>query len=72
MRIKVLTTFLNGRDKFFADDIRTVEDEAAAQRFIAAGWAVEYGKDPAPVDTPASVDLTVQGASHTIKEKKHG
>ncbi len=71
MRIKVLSTFLEGRDKFYADDIRTVSDEDGA-RFIANGWAVEEGGEPSPVQTPASVDLTVQSAGHSIKEKKHG
>ncbi len=72
MRIQVLTTFLDGRDKYHKDDIRTVEDEADAQRFIAAGWAVEYGKEPVPVDTPASVDLKVDSARHVVKDKTHG
>ncbi len=71
MRIKVLTTFLDGRDKFHADDVRTVEDEEAAQRFIAAGWAVEYGQQPVLVETPAVVELKVDGGRHAMKEKKH-
>ena len=40
MRIKCLTTFLDGAERFEKDDIRTV-DEARAQRFLAHGWAVE-------------------------------
>ena len=71
MRIKVLTTFLDGRDKFYVDDVRTVPDEDGA-RFINAGWAVAEGSAPAPVETPASVDLKVHSARHSITEKKHG
>jgi hypothetical protein len=38
MRIKCLTTFLDGAERFAADDIRTVPDERGAY-FVANGWA---------------------------------
>lgn len=38
MKIKVTTTFLDGRDRFEAGDVRTVPNEDA-DRFINAGWA---------------------------------
>lgn len=38
MRIKCLTTFLDGKDRFEKDDQRTVDDERGA-RFCANGWA---------------------------------
>jgi hypothetical protein len=38
MKIESLTTFLDGRARFEAGDIRTVPD-ADGERFVAAGWA---------------------------------
>ena len=38
MKIEALTTFLDGRDRFEAGDIRSVSDVDGA-RFVAAGWA---------------------------------
>lgn len=50
MRIKVLTTFLDGKDRFEKDDERTVENERGA-RFVAAGWAKSLSGDmPVPVE----------------------
>lgn len=46
MRIKCLSTFLDGARRFEADDACTVPDEDA-QRFIAQGWAVAEGEQPA-------------------------
>jgi hypothetical protein len=42
MRIEIHTPFLDGRDRFEKDDIRTVPDEDGA-RFIAHGWASTVG-----------------------------
>jgi hypothetical protein len=38
MKIKCLTFFLDGKDGFEKDDIRTVDDERGAY-FVANGWA---------------------------------
>lgn len=68
MRILVLTTFLDGRDRFVEGDTRTVDD-ADGQRFIDNGWAQLPGKN---VDQPDSsrepVDLTPQGAAHGVED----
>jgi len=40
MKIQVLSTFLDGTDRFEKDDCRTVSDDDGA-RFVANGWA-EY------------------------------
>lgn len=56
MRIKVLTTFLEGPVKFTESDFVTVPDEDG-QRFIDNGWAV---------------DATVQDAAPTIKNSPPG
>lgn len=47
MKIEVTTTFLEGRDRFEAGDIRTVPDEDGA-RFVASGWAAPLGGEPGP------------------------
>lgn len=38
MKIKCTTTFLDGKEKFHQDDVRTVSDDDGA-RFVANGWA---------------------------------
>lgn len=38
MKIKCLTTFLDGKDKYHKDDVRTVSDDDGS-RFVANGWA---------------------------------
>ena len=66
MRIHILTTFLDGRDRFEAGDKRTVPD-ADAQRFIAAGWARPADGDqaaaPAAAPGGAAVDLTIHSST---------
>lgn len=38
MKIQVLSTFLDGTDRFEKDDCRTVDDDRGS-RFVANGWA---------------------------------
>jgi hypothetical protein len=38
MKIKCTATFLDGKEKFHQDDVRTVSDDDGA-RFVANGWA---------------------------------
>lgn len=38
MKIKCLTTFLDGKNRFEKDDVRTVDDDSGAS-FVANGWA---------------------------------
>ncbi len=49
MKIKALTTFLDGRDRFEKGDIRTVDDEAGA-RFVANGWVANMGCNSTDLD----------------------
>jgi hypothetical protein len=63
MKIRALTTFLDGRDRFEADDQRTVDD-ARGHRFVAHGWAVEVGQEPVAVDAQAAADLVIHHAKH--------
>ncbi len=67
MNIKCLTTFLDGRDRFEAGDVRSVKPEQAS-RFVAAGWASSQEAEPAPQKTGAT-DLTVQNARMGQKVK---
>lgn len=66
MRIQILTTFLDGRDRFEVGDIRTVSDADGA-RFLAAGWARLADGTDAPSAPPAvqaaSVDLTIHSST---------
>ena len=73
MRIKCLTTFLEGRDRFEAGDVRTVPDADAA-RFIAAGWAADAADADFPgAPTTAEGAVTLDIHSSTIgQEHKHG
>jgi hypothetical protein len=38
MKIEILTTFLDGRDRYEAGEVRVVDDAIGA-RFVANGWA---------------------------------
>lgn len=72
MKIIVITTFLEGRDRFEKDDRRTVTDEDGA-RFIANGWAVKDG-DAVPTDPLSAIDaptLDVHDGQHG-QEASHG
>ena len=62
MRIHCLTTFLDGVDRFEADDTRTVDDARGAY-FIEKGWAHEPGVDAVP-QAVGDVSLDVQNAVH--------
>lgn len=70
MRIKCLTTFLEGRDRFEAGDVRTVPDADAA-RFIAAGWAADAA-DAVTADDQATtagpVTLDINPGSHAAAD----
>lgn len=71
MKIKVLTTFLEGRDRFEKDDERTVSDEDGA-RFVENGWARDLA-GVAQAGEPASGDLSLDIHDSTIgQEARHG
>lgn len=58
MRIECTTTFLDGRERFEAGDIFTVDDERGA-RLIANGWAKEPGATDSPAGQSAPVPLDI-------------
>lgn len=62
MKIQCLTTFLDGKDRFEKDDVRTVDDERGA-RLVAAGWAVDTEGRVAPGAQSSSADLVINSAS---------
>ena len=59
MKIEVLNTFLDGKDRLEAGDIRTVDDERGA-RFVANGWAKDQAGRVATGSKAGSADMTIQ------------
>lgn len=70
MKIICTTTFLDGRDRFEAGEVRVVDDAAGA-RFIAAGWAREPGAE-AVAAAMGDTTLDVQKAVIGHKEVTRG
>lgn len=71
MKIECLTTFLNGRDRFEAGDVRTVQDEDGAQ-FVANGWAKSLSGQPATAEPAGgSTDLDIQSSTMNLGDH-HG
>lgn len=62
MKIKCLTTFLDGKERFEKDDGRTVDDERGA-RFVANGWAEDTAGRVATGAEAGSADLTIQNST---------
>lgn len=62
MKVTCITTFLDGRDRFEAGDVRQVDDERGA-RFVAAGWATADEPQPVPA-VAGDVALNVQSVTH--------
>jgi hypothetical protein len=69
MRIECLTTFLDGRDRFEAGDLRTIDDERAAV-FIGHGWAKSLDGVAVPQQS-GDVTLDVHDGVHA-SEVTHG
>lgn len=62
MRIKCLTTFLDDKECFEKDDVRTVDDERGA-RFVAAGWASDLaGRVATGEAVTGETALDIQGS----------
>lgn len=70
MRIHCTTTFLHGRDRFEAGDVRTVSDEDA-RYFIGNGWATEVDGEAAPAADLPPISLDIHSATHA-QEARHG
>lgn len=57
MKIKCLTTFLDGADRFEEGDIRTVSDEKGSY-FVSLGWALsDTGEVNAPFVGELNLDV---------------
>ncbi len=59
MRIHVLSTFLDGRDRFEEGDIRTVDNDRATV-FIGQGWARADNGEVATVEPTGETTLDIQ------------
>lgn len=70
MKINCTTTFLDGKDRFEKDDMRTVSEEDGA-RFIKNGWAVAAGDAPGPLPDLPAVDMNIH-KSVMGQEVRHG
>lgn len=63
MKIECKTTFLDGRERYEAGDVCTVDDAKAAY-FVKSGWAAPVGEDatsPAAGETDLVIDNSVIG-----------
>lgn len=75
MWLSVLKTFLEGRDKFHAGEVRCIDDEDAAMRFIGRGWAKRIEAPEVAAVAPKggeAVSLEVHKSTLGMKERKHG
>ncbi len=71
MKIQILNTFLDGRDRYEAGDIRTVPDDDGA-RFVAAGWAKDLAGqvatgEPATGEAALDIHKSTLGVTSTTK-----
>ena len=63
MKIKCLTFFLDGRERFEKDDVRTVSDEDGA-RLVANGWAEDTAGRVAKGNADSGVtDLAIDNST---------
>ena len=71
MKIKCLTTFLDGTERFETDDIRTVPDGRGAY-FVGAGWAEDISGQTAPgAATDDVTDLSINSSTFSTGDN-HG
>lgn len=71
MKIQVLSTFLDGTDRFEKDDCRTVDDDPGA-RFVANGWANDgAGRVATGSEQTAETTLDIKNAVMG-QEVRHG
>lgn len=64
MKIEVLKTFLDGRNRFEPGEVRIVPDNLGTY-FCNNGWAQDVAREVATGDpTPASVELDIQSSRH--------
>jgi|CXWJ01.1.fsa_nt_gi uncharacterized protein YPO0396 len=71
MKIQVLSTFLDGTDRFEKDDCRTVDDDRGS-RFVANGWANDVdGRVATGSEQTAETTLDIKNAVMG-QEVRHG
>lgn len=71
MKIQVLSTFLDGTDRFEKDDGRTVDDDRGS-RFVANGWAIDVdGRVATGSEQTAETTLDIKNAVMG-QEARHG
>lgn len=71
MKIKCLTTFLDGADRFEKGDERTVSPERGAQ-FVANGWASDLScSQPTGSAAAGAEDLIIHNSTH-VSGDNHG
>lgn len=66
MKIKVIETFLDGRTRYEAGEVRVVSDEDG-RHFCAAGWAedVDGAVPTASRQANGEARLDIRGATHS-------
>lgn len=62
MKIKCLTTFIDGKERFEEDDVRTVDDDRGA-RFVAHGWAEDVAGRVATGQAPNVENLEINSST---------
>ncbi|MDI6748239.1 MAG: hypothetical protein QMD17_13965 [Rhodocyclaceae bacterium] len=71
MQVKILSTFLDGYDRYIAGDTRTI-DSADAARFIKAGWVSAVDVPAEPDATTTATNLAVADLDHSTGVDNHG
>jgi hypothetical protein len=73
MWVKIRQNFNDGRDKFYKNETRWVEDEARAQGFVNNAWAEDLSK-PGETGAPkvGSIDLEVQSGQLGMRDTNNG
>ena len=66
MRIKILNTFMSGRDRFVKNEVREVSEEIGLGA-VANGWAEDVaGRVATGKPKQASVDIVVDNATSGV------
>ena len=63
MKIEVITTFLDGAERFENGDQRTVDDERGA-RFVSLGWASDLSGRVATGTNDGTPSLNINSSTH--------
>jgi len=73
MEIKVLKTFLDGRERYIKDEIRKDVADEDGKYFCACGWAEDTsGETPTGELQPGKVKLDIRNVKHSHKAETVG